>query len=199
MKKLSLARVAIALSVATALTSCDDNEIDSEEAARAAYLGLDGAIEKALNLGMDGYNAASSANIPPQTTSGGVTGTLTVSGQVDQGASDNKEMRLLLTLVEYQDEVPDTELVITYDTDDADLPQLDLSLRNIPNGTFTGTLIGDFYMIGDIEGLVTLNLTLTGQIEASDTDETIQRVAGTTTVTGTATSSYDTFAVDVVL
>lgn len=199
MKRAHLNRVVALIAVATVLVSCGGNDIDSEEAARAAYLGFDGVIEKALNLGMDGYNAASSANIPDQSTTGDATGTLTVSGQVDQGSSDNKEMRLDIGLVEYRDEVPDIELVITYDTDESALPELDLSLRNIPSGTFTGTLVGDVYMIGDIEGLVTLNLSLSGQIEPGDTSESIQRVVGSTTITGTATSSYGTFNVDVVL
>ena len=44
----------------------DDDEIDSDEEARRAYLGLDGSIEKSLALGFAGFNAASSANISPQ-------------------------------------------------------------------------------------------------------------------------------------
>ena len=63
-KRAHLARIALLITASVALTWCHGDEIDSDEAARAAYLGLDGVIEKALNLGMDGYNAASSANIP---------------------------------------------------------------------------------------------------------------------------------------
>ena len=59
------------------------------------------------SLGFAGFNAASSANIPPQMTTGDVAGTLTVTGQVDQGASSNKNMRLVEALVGYQDKSPD--------------------------------------------------------------------------------------------
>ena len=51
------------------------DDIDSTEEARRAYLGLDGSIEKSLNLGFDGFNAASSANIAPQMDVGTATGT----------------------------------------------------------------------------------------------------------------------------
>ncbi len=78
-------------------------------------------------------------------------------------------------------------------------PALDLSLRNIPNGTFTGTLVGDFEMTGDVEGRTTLNLTFTGEIEDDGVGK-VRRKAGTTTVVGTATSgSGGTYQVDVKL
>ena len=53
----------------TALTAagCSDDEIDSDEAACRAYLALDGSIEKSIALGFAGFNAATSANIDPQT------------------------------------------------------------------------------------------------------------------------------------
>jgi hypothetical protein len=58
--------------------------------------------------------------------------------------------------------------------------------------------MGDFNMAGDLENTVTLNLTLAGEIE-SDGSGGIRRTVGTTTVSGTATSSYGTFDVDVTL
>lgn len=182
-----------------ALAGCGGG-VDSEEGAEAAYLGLDAMVGKALNLGFDGFNAASSANIPEQTTTGDLAGTLAVNGQVDQGASDNKEMRLVLTLVGYQDVVLlEDELEVIYDTGDTD-PALDLSLRNIPNGTLNGTLVGDFFMQGDLEGVVTMNLTISGELEPDPNDAMmVRRVAGTTRVTGTATSDYGTYDVDVTL
>ena len=70
--------------------ACSDDEIDSDEAARRAYLGLDASIGKSITLGFQGFNAASSANIDPQMTTGTApngSGTLTISGQVDQGLS----------------------------------------------------------------------------------------------------------------
>src|SRR3712207_8081397 len=46
-------------------------------------------------------------------------------------------------------------------------PYLELSLRNIPNGTFTGTLSGPglYLMTGDIEGEAELNLMFSGRSE----------------------------------
>lgn len=182
------------------LASCG-NSVDSDEAAAAAYLGLDLAIAKSLQLGFDGFNAASSANIAEQTTTGDVMGTLAVNGQVDQGASANKGMRLTLTMVEYQD-VPETDedVLVVYETDPAAPPALTLMLRSIPDGTIDGTLVGDFLMEGDIGGVVTLNLTIAGEIEPDPTDSArVRRVAGSIRVTGTATSGYGTFTVDVTI
>lgn len=193
---------ATTLFLALATTGCSDDAIDSDEEARRAYLGLDNSIERALNLGMDGYNAASSANIPDQMGSGDVTGTITVSGQVDQGASANKEMRLLIAMDEYSDgpalRVDDEDIDITYYTDPEALPALDLSLRNIPDGTFTGTLLGDFQMEGDIVGTVTLDLTMAGDLE-DDGAGGIRRVLGATTVSGTATSGDGLYEVELTL
>jgi hypothetical protein len=79
--------------------------VSSEETARRAYFGLDRYVDRGINLGMAGFNAASSANIPAQTAMGDVSGTLTVTGQVDQGASANKGMRLRTALANYSDRV----------------------------------------------------------------------------------------------
>ena len=136
----SLTTLLLSLSLVPLAACGNDDGVDSDREARAAYIGLDGAIAKALGLGMDGFNAATSANIPDQSGTGDLEGTITVSGQVDAGASANKQMRLMLTLVDYKDEIADGELDIAYDTGDV-LPALDLSLRGIPDGTFTGTLM----------------------------------------------------------
>lgn len=194
-------RFVTTLWLATTLISGCGGGVDSDEAATAAYLGLDDAIAKSLQLGFDGFNAASSANIPDQMTTGDEMGTLTVSGQVDQGASPNKGMRLRLTMVDYQD-VPATDeaLLIIYDTEPAAPPDLVLQLRSIPSGTLSGTLLGDFIMRGDIEGVVTLNLTISGEIEPDPADSSrVRRVPGTTRIAGTATSDFGTFDVDVTL
>lgn len=201
-------QLALALSLTLSLVAgaaCGgDDGVDSDEEARRAYLGLDRSIEKSLNLGMDGYNAADNANIPDQSGVGEIGGTLVISGQVDAGESDNKEMRLYISMVDYTDgpfaidDDSDEEIEIVYDTDAAALPYLELSLRNIPNGTFTGTLTGDYLMDGDLEGEVTLNLTMSGEIEGPDAD-TITRVEGTTHVTGTASSGDGTYDVDVTI
>src|SRR3989304_6237709 len=103
-------------------------------------------------------------------------------------------MRLSVALVAYSDgpalRVDDEDIDITYDTDPALLPRLDLSLRNIPNGTFTGTLAGSYAMTGAREGSVTLRLTRAGQIEDNGPGG-IRRKLGTTMVTGTATPDGD--------
>ena len=200
--------------VAVLAVGCgDDDGIDSNETARRAYLGLDGSIEKSLNLGFDGFNAASSANIDPQAGEGDETGSLTITGQVDQGASDNKGMRLYVAMVDYSDgvftviyvnedeEEEEIEVNLTYDTSEVvtEQPYLQLSLRNIPDGDFTGTLTGTYFLEGDIEGDVTLDLTMAGDIMAGGTLGTVVRVPGTTTITGTATSGDGLYEVNVTL
>jgi hypothetical protein len=195
------ALIASLLLVASACAD-DDEGVSSDEEARRAYLGLDESIDKALNLGMQGFNMASSANIDPQSTAGDVSGTITVSGQVDQGASANKEMRLFVELVEYSDgpavRVEDDDIDIVYETDPASLPALDLSLRDIPDGTFTGTLLGTYHMHGDLEGDVTLDLMMDGEIE-DDGSGGIVRTLGTTHVHGTATAGDGIYEVDLTI
>ena len=187
----------------------DDDAIDSDEEARRAYLGLDASIEKSLALGFAGFNAAQSANIAPQMMAGDGAGMLTITGQVDQGASANKGMRLRVGMVDYYDgeltiEQVDGDDVIkinlTYDTDaDVNLqPLLDLKLANIPNGTFTGTLVGSYTMEGDLDGTAELNLTFSGKLMSNGAGGTT-RVPLMTTVTGTAKSGDGTFDVNITL
>jgi hypothetical protein len=196
MRKLSLIGLVL-------LLSCGSDTVSSDEEARLAYLGLDRAIERALNLGMDGFSAAQSANIPAQTGNGDVSGTLVVSGQVDQGESPNKEMRLESAFTMYQDRFPaaadggvDVASGITYDTVEGALPSLDLSLRGIPDGTFTGTFTGRVRMSGELRGDVTLDLAFTGDLRMPAGGAGIERVPGSTRVTGTATSEYGVYTVD---
>jgi hypothetical protein len=196
----------LTVSLFTAGLSGCGNDISSDEQARRAYLGLDKAVEKSLQLGFAGFNAASSANIPPQSGTGNAGGTLTISGQVDQGSSSNKGMRLRVGMTEYTDgevKVSENEAAVdvTYSTatDTTMQPALNLSLKNIPTGTFDGTLVGTFQMAGDLEGDVTLNLTMAGQLEDDGTGK-VRRKAGTTTVTGTAKSGEGgEYAVNVTL
>ena len=188
-------------------TGCGDgDDIDSDTEARWAYLGLDRAIDRAINLGFDGFNAASSANIPTQSGIGDVDGTMDVDGQVDQGASANKEMRLLLTLVAYTDDVVDDpvteddteELVLIYDTIEDTPPALDMSLRDIPDGTFTGSLVGDIVVGGDLDATGTFNLALSGSIQEDPANAgEIIREPGTLLITGTVTSGDGEYVVDV--
>ena len=204
MNRLAITNATLAITLILAGCGGDDEEISSDEEARRAYLGLDLSIEKSLNLGMDGYNAADNANIPDQESVGDVDGTIVVGGQVDAGSSDNKEMRLYITMVAYTDgpfiidEEGEEEAEIIYSTDEADLPYLELSLRDSPDGTFTGALVGTYEMVGHLEGSVTLDLTMSGEIEDAG-DGTMTRVVGSTDVTGTATSGDGLYEVAVTL
>ena len=183
---------AVVSALALTLAACGGDDVGSEEDAERAYRGLDPSIDKAIKLGLDGFNAASSANIPPQTASGQRGGTMTISGQVDQGASSNKTMNLTEALSAYTDDG-----ALTYDTPGT-LPALSMKLSKIPDGTLDGTLDGTFAMTGDLEADVTLSLTFTGQLQPNAMDATkVDRKPGTTHITGTARSGDAVYDVDV--
>jgi len=167
------------------------NSVHSDADAQKAYLGLDASIDKAINLGFDGFNAASSANIPTQMTTGTKTGTLVVDGHVDQGSSSNKTMNLNTTYTMYSDDGK-----VTYDTMATAPPLLSMGLKNFPDGTVTGNFDGVFTMSGDLHNSVTLTLAFSGNTMAGP-NNTVIRVAGTTHITGTAVSDYGTYNVDV--
>lgn len=185
------------------LPACGD-EVSSDEEAELAWLGLEGAVDRALTLGLQGFSQASSANIDPQAGEGDVSGTITVSGQVDQGSSDNKGLRLDVALDDYadaedldEDDEEEDDLDVRYETNPDDPPYADLKLRDVPDGTLEGTLLGDVAMDGDLEGIVTLSLALEGPLE-SDGAEGVRLVDGQTHVTGTATNDDGgTYEVDV--
>ncbi len=189
--------------VITLFGACTSDTVSSTEQAKRAYLGLDGSIGKSITLGFAGFNAASSANIAPQSTAGDAGGTLTVTGQVDQGSSANKNMRLYVGMVAYSDgkvTVDNADVTVTYatSTDATMQPYLAMMLTGIPTGTVTGTLDGSYQMTGDLTGEVTLSLSFTGMLQAG-ANNTVERVPGTTTVTGTAMSSSGTYDVMVTL
>lgn len=177
------------LGCAVALAVGCGGGVHSDADARAAYLGIDASIDKAITLGFQGFNQASSANIAEQTTTGAHSGMLSVVGQVDQGASANKGMRLQTSYTNYADDA-----TITYVTTAP--VELDMQLRNIPTGTLTGTFVGAVTMSGAQTGSLTLNLSFTGMLQAGS-GNTVERAAGTTHVTGTATSAAGTYTVDV--
>ncbi|HUS30041.1 MAG TPA: hypothetical protein VMZ53_16155 [Kofleriaceae bacterium] len=203
MRNLTCAPMTYLLLLVASTAACGgDDEIDSDEQARRAYLCLDGSIQKSIDLGFAGFSAASSANIPEQTGAGDVAGTIKVNGQVDQGSSNNKGMRLNVGMVGYDDGPveynPDHDKVhVVFDTATtvADQPYLSLQLKNIPSGTLDGTLTsnssmhGIYTLSGDIQGTLTLNLTIAGPIMAGSGNVITVRVPGMTTVTGTATNS----------
>jgi len=171
-----------------------DGAVRSDEQARQAYLGLDRSVDRGIDLGFAGFNAASSANIPVQMAPADKTGTMTVTGQVDQGSSKNKGMRLSIAFAAYAD----VDNFI-YDTDPAKpLPTLDMMLKDIPTGTLTGALNGDFLMRGQLQGVVTLALSFTATLEPDPMGASVIRVPGTTHITGTAVSPAGTYQVDVV-
>lgn len=189
-----------ALLCAVGASGCsDDGSVGSEEEARRAYMGLDRAVGLAMDLGFRGFNAATSANIPLQSDDGQIRGVIEVGGKVDQGSSDNKEMRLEVGLATYTDTPPAEAAEVTYDTVGAPAI-LTLSLKKIPNGTLSGSLTGGFRMSGGLEGDVSLSLTLAGQLEPDPASAGgVRRKPGTTAVTGTASSPYGTFAVNLTL
>jgi hypothetical protein len=174
--------------------SGDGNQaVKSTADAEHSYLGLDASIDKAITLGFDGFNAASSANIDPQTASGDHSGTMTITGQVDQGASSNKTMHLSEALAAYSDDGH-----LKYGTNPAALPALEMKLSKVPDGTLSGTLNGAFAVSGDLSGSVTLALTFDAELQPNAADATlVERKPGTTHVVGTATSGNDQYAVDV--
>lgn len=204
--------IALSLFIASAAGACGSSAISSDEEARRAYLGLDQSIETSLNLGFAGFNSASSANIDPQMSPGLDTGMLTISGQVDQGSSANKEMRLYVGMVDFSDGEftvvvdPDTDhetqvmVDLTYNTSavQTEQPYLHLSLRGVPDGDFDGELTGVYNLAGDIDGDVTLDLTMSGQLMDGG-GGAVLRVPGLTTVMGTATSGDGSYDVNVTL
>jgi hypothetical protein len=117
-------------------------------------------------------------------------------------------MRLYIAMVDYtdgdvvikQDGKDDVLVNITYDTNpDVTLqPFLNLKLAGIPDGTFTGTLIGTYSMEGDIEGSVDLNLSFAGKLMPNGTGGTT-RAPLMTTVTGTAKAGDGTYDVNLTL
>jgi hypothetical protein len=190
MKTSQIAFMAVILSA-----GCGDgngNAVNSNDQARRAYLGLDKSISKSLALGFMGYNAATNANIPTESAAGDASGTLTVTGHVDQGNPNQVSMGLSVAMTMYSDgkiafdDMGDT-INLTYATSAAALPSLSLKLNASAGNTLTGSLTGDYTMSGDLQGNVTLNLQIDGKF--SGTAPNVMRVAGSTKVTGTAVNS----------
>lgn len=195
-------RITLGLGIA-ALFATHCGGVSNDAAARKTYVGLDRGVDRALSLAFAGFNAASSANIPPQMASGDLAGTMLVEGQVSQGSSANREMRLQVTLTDYRDMVSDNgdggtgaalRLIYSKPTNGTPIT-MDISLRP---PAFTGTFVGTLNMTGELEAAVTVNIAMAGQLEAvAGTTNNYQRVAGSTRITGTVTSSYGTYNVDV--
>ncbi len=175
-------------------SACNRGALDNEAAAEIAYLGLDRAVDRMIKLGFDGFNAADSANIPPQSEPGDESGLMDVSGKVDQGASANKGMQLDVVLTDYSDgQVQDTAVLY-----DGGPLTADFSMKGLPDADLTGSLSGTFGMDGDLAGTLELDLSITGKTQDSG-GGVIARVPGSIRVVGTATSDYGVFQVDVSL
>lgn len=159
--------------------------------AMEAYLGLDSSIDKALNLAFVGMNSAATANIAPETAAGDAKGKLVVMGQVDQGTSSSKTIRVDTIYNGYSDD-GDT----LYATDAASPPLLALQLDGVPYGTLSGTFLGQLTMSGLLVGPLTVQLTFDGQLQPAGTHGGIARVMYSTRLHGTAVSDYGTYAVD---
>jgi len=184
------------LAALSAFAACGGDNVSSTEDAQKAYLGLDPSVDKAITLGFAGFNEVSSggspgANISPQSADGGVSGTMTVTGHVDNGNSSNKVMNLFDALSNFSDDGK-----VTYNTDSSALPQLNITLKNFPDGGLDGSLAGAFMMSGGLSGQVSLALSFAGQTQAGP-NNTVVRKPGTTHITGTATSPAGTYNVDV--
>lgn len=177
--------------------------VADEESARRAYLGLDRAIDRMIDLGFAGFSAADSANIPEQSEMGDLSGLMVVNGKVDQGSSDNKNMTLSVVLSgDYSDAVPATAdgeedpIDVVYNGGPG---TLQVSFKGLPNATMENSSFkGTYDMTGDLGGVVTLDLVITGMTE-EDASGAIVRKPGTIHVVGTATSDYGVFDIDVAL
>jgi hypothetical protein len=184
---------AVVASVAP-LTGCS-KDVSDEEAARLVALGLEPAIDRAVGLGLAGFNEATSANIPEQWARGDLFGTMWVRGQVDQGSSENKGLRLEVTLDSYADGLIEGEEIL-YQTGEPLL--LDVSLKGLPTGDMDGAFDGRVNLAGSFGGGVDLELDVTARTEPIPLRvDTIQRVPGTTHIFGIARSDFGEYLIDV--
>jgi hypothetical protein len=172
--------------------ACTNNSVDSDTQARRAYLGLDKSISKSLELTFQGYDTGMT-NFPPQMTTGDKTGTITVSGKADSGNCSQLSIGINVGMTNYSDgpfKDGSTTLNVTYatSTDTAMQPALGIKLNGSSGNSINATLMGDYTMTGDLKGTVTLDLTIVGTFSGT-CPNAVQRVAGSTTVTGTAVNS----------
>ena len=182
----------LALFLVVAACGCNNGDAPTVNTqAMEAYLGLDSSIDKALNLAFVGMNRAATANIAPETAAGDKKGNVVVQGQVDQGSSSQRTIRVDALYDGYSDD-GDT----FYATDAAAPPLLALELHGIPYGTFSGTFLGQFTMSGLFAGPLTVELTFDGQLQPTGNLGAVARVPYSTHLHGTAVSDYGTYAVD---
>jgi hypothetical protein len=186
---ITLRKFARLASGAALLAGCGGG-VGSTDDAQRVYTGLDPSIDRALQLGFDGFNAAQSANIPDQKAAGTKGGTMTIGGKVDQGSSSNKTMSLTEVLAKYTDDG-----LLVYDTTAP--AALDLKLSKIPDGTLSGTLTGSYTVSGDLAGTVTLDVSLAATLQPVASDATkVERQPGSTHITGTASSDFGSYTID---
>jgi hypothetical protein len=172
------------------LVGCGSDTINQR--AQTVYVEIQDVIYDSMELAFKGFNTATSATVPPQTKTGDNKGTLTVTGQVDQGTSPDKAMKLQLELVDY----PSASTTNTTFKTGATKPSLNINLKGIPNGTLDALLSGDFLMSGTLSGTATLSITMTGTLQ-KDPSNTSKVQPAKYSIKGTTKSDYGTHSVDI--
>lgn len=188
--------------------------------AEHAYLLMDEAVGTAIDLAFRGVNATTDGEVALQTEPAVGGGYVTVFGQLDARDASSVVASLSLRIEGFQELKDETAAAAdpglgceaTYYTyrnggsyDPDFLPVLMLSAVDIPNGTYTASLVGTVYLSGAKTGPLEVDLALSGQIEP-DPDvvdcpntDCVRRVEGTTTVVGKATWNGDTYDVNMTL
>jgi hypothetical protein len=185
--------VLAAVFATVAAAGCSDSPSTDGGPAQTAYLGVDAALVRAIDISLSSIEETmTTPNIPPQTLGGMAHGSLTIKGQVDQGQSVDKTIRADTAFSGFSDDG-----FVVYDTDPAQAPLLALDLRDLPYGTYSGTWDGVFTMSGGLQHTMTVKLTITGQVQPVGTVEItgFTRVPYSTSISGTAVSDYGTYDV----
>ena len=147
---MSVSPTILILVITSLIPACSDDGVSSDEEARRAYFGMDESIANSSRSALQASTprpAPTSRRSRPRAPRAG---TITITGQVDQGNSNNKGMRLHVGMAGYTDgqvvidgKALDVNITYATNADSALQPALTLSLKNIPTGTLTGTLVGD--------------------------------------------------------
>lgn len=173
------------------LLTCAGCTLSPEEAVKQAYLGLDSSLDKTLGLAFTGFNESKDTDVPQQTAHGAWTGSMAILGTVEKTGTTDATLKLVEGMKEYCDDGKHT-----YDTTSSNLPVLQLELKNMPIGTFTGSLTGEFTASDGVAGQVVLDLTFEGVVEPISGGTKVAPKSGATHITGTTTLNSATYDVD---
>ena len=175
-----------------ALGGCDDS---TGNEAIDAYEGIDPALDRMLQLGFVGFNAASGDTLPEQLATGAASGSMVVNGKVSVGNAVDRDLRLTTLITNYSDGPagPDA-LAINYNATAVIIAEM--TMTGLPDATLTGTITGTIGMSGELTGTLTLDLTITGQTE-EDANGDVQIKTGTLHLSGSASSQNGLHTVDV--